>query len=181
MADSTEKNVGLIDVRPIYTGKEKENSVSFELAWEDYGFADVKLTSPVRVCAEIRRVAGGSHCNEGYTELKLSVSAEIVTICARCTEEIKETLEFVEVYGITESHVSDDSEDYISTEGGILNAYEAARTQFLLNFPERFLCRDDCRGICTACGKNLNNGDCDCEKKEIDPRLAVLKKLKFDE
>ena len=28
--------------------------------------------------------------------------------------------------------------------------------------------------ICPKCGKDLNTGDCECDHKEIDPRLAGL-------
>jgi uncharacterized protein len=40
----------------------------------------------------------------------------------------------------------------------------------------RLLCDEDCKGLCDRCGKPLRDGDCGCEKKEIDPRLAILKK-----
>ncbi|MFR6279290.1 MAG: hypothetical protein ACLULM_10605 [Acutalibacter sp.] len=31
--------------------------------------------------------------------------------------------------------------------------------------------------MCPICGKNLNQGDCGCEKDTVDPRLAILKEL----
>jgi uncharacterized protein len=46
-----------------------------------------------------------------------------------------------------------------------------------MEFPSRFLCSDDCKGLCQRCGKNLNEGACNCGKDEIDPRLAPLKKI----
>jgi uncharacterized protein len=41
----------------------------------------------------------------------------------------------------------------------------------------RSLCRPDCRGLCIECGKNLNEGPCDCVVESIDSRLAELKEL----
>ena len=41
---------------------------------------------------------------------------------------------------------------------------------------QKVLCRDDCRGLCPKCGKNLNEGPCGCTK-DGDPRLAVLSRL----
>ena len=32
-------------------------------------------------------------------------------------------------------------------------------------------------GLCPKCGKNLNTGDCGCDKRDIDPRLEALKSL----
>jgi uncharacterized protein len=39
------------------------------------------------------------------------------------------------------------------------------------------LCREDCKGICPQCGKNLNLGPCDCKVENVDPRLEILKQL----
>ena len=40
----------------------------------------------------------------------------------------------------------------------------------------KFLCSEDCKGLCPRCGKNLNLGPCGC-RKEPDPRFAVLEQL----
>ncbi|MGI6591239.1 MAG: YceD family protein [Eggerthellaceae bacterium] len=48
------------------------------------------------------------------------------------------------------------------------------------------LCREDCKGLCPRCGKNLNEGPCDCEQLDSaddginpDNPFAVLKDLQF--
>ena len=51
-----------------------------------------------------------------------------------------------------------------------------AREEFILDMDMKFLCREDCKGLCSTCGKNLNLGPCGC-RKEIDPRFAVLEQL----
>ena len=47
----------------------------------------------------------------------------------------------------------------------------------LTQLPLRHLCRPDCKGLCPHCGANLNEGPCDCENTEIDPRWAILAQL----
>jgi uncharacterized protein len=42
------------------------------------------------------------------------------------------------------------------------------------------ICRSDCRGLCAACGANLNHEECRCETHATDPRLAPLARLKQD-
>lgn len=43
---------------------------------------------------------------------------------------------------------------------------------------ERYpLCREECRGMCPICGRNLNEGDCDCEVRTTDSRWSALEKL----
>ncbi|MFY9174766.1 MAG: DUF177 domain-containing protein [Peptococcia bacterium] len=61
-----------------------------------------------------------------------------------------------------------------------LDLGEIFSENLLLNLPMRTVCRPDCPGICPICGKNLNEGNCQCDQKEIDPRLAILAKLKVD-
>ena len=58
---------------------------------------------------------------------------------------------------------------------------EIVRESILAALPMKILCRDDCRGLCLKCGQNLNRGQCDCDTTEIDPRLAILAKLKATE
>jgi uncharacterized protein len=52
------------------------------------------------------------------------------------------------------------------------------REQFVLSLPMKPLCRDECKGLCTVCGTNLNRGACGCKRDWEDPRLAPLKALK---
>ena len=54
---------------------------------------------------------------------------------------------------------------------------ELMREQFYLALPMKPLCRPDCRGLCSICGKNRNRELCACEPKWTDPRMAELKKL----
>jgi DUF177 domain-containing protein len=60
---------------------------------------------------------------------------------------------------------------------GWLDLRQPLREQILLTLPMHSLCRPDCRGLCSNCGHNLNEGPCNCSTEEIDPRLAELKKL----
>lgn len=171
---------GKIDITPVYNGEIKEMEFSFELPEEDCGISDITFDVPVKAYGIVTRRAFGKDGSEGYTELSLKVTADISTQCARCLEDVKEKLEYTKVYGLTKTNVSEDSEDYITTENGVLDALDVARTLLLLNIPMRFLCREDCAGLCSGCGANLNCEKCRCEKDEVDPRLAVLKNLKFD-
>ncbi|MCK4322953.1 MAG: DUF177 domain-containing protein [Armatimonadetes bacterium] len=48
----------------------------------------------------------------------------------------------------------------------------------VLNTPWRWLCRPDCRGLWPICGQNLSEGNCDCQRQQVDPRLAPLLELR---
>ncbi|MDD3641848.1 MAG: DUF177 domain-containing protein [Candidatus Krumholzibacteria bacterium] len=51
------------------------------------------------------------------------------------------------------------------------------RESILLEMPIRFLCREECAGICPRCGANRNEGPCGCGDGNGDPRWGDLKKL----
>ena len=58
----------------------------------------------------------------------------------------------------------------------VLDLTEAIRQRVLLELPIATLCREDCAGLCSQCGHDLNLGPCDC-KPEVDTRFSVLEKL----
>jgi len=62
-------------------------------------------------------------------------------------------------------------------EKHILDLTEAVRQYALLAIPMKPLCREDCAGFCAGCGRNLNEGSCDCRVGVQDPRWAALSKL----
>lgn len=59
-------------------------------------------------------------------------------------------------------------------EGYQLDTDKLLMQELELQVPEKVLCRTDCKGICYRCGKNLNNGPCDCEEEPKDLRMAAI-------
>jgi uncharacterized protein len=70
-----------------------------------------------------------------------------------------------------------DEEPY---SGKTIDLAPALREQILLAVPPSPLCDEACRGICPTCGKDLNAGDCGCEKTTLDPRWAKLKSIQLE-
>lgn len=64
-------------------------------------------------------------------------------------------------------------------DGRTIDLDPIVREQVLLALPASVLCREDCKGLCPQCGQNLNEAECGCERKVVDPRLAVLKTIKL--
>ena len=50
--------------------------------------------------------------------------------------------------------------------------------QIELAIPMRFVCREDCRGLCPGCGADLNERTCACRHEEPDSRFAVLREFR---
>lgn len=52
--------------------------------------------------------------------------------------------------------------------------------QVILALPTHPLCREECKGLCSRCGTNLNLGQCGCREEWHDPRLAVFATLRVN-
>jgi uncharacterized protein len=63
-------------------------------------------------------------------------------------------------------------------ENDEIDLAQLMQEQFYLTVPMKPLCQDDCKGLCSHCGTNLNKTTCDCHTEWEDPRLAALKALK---
>ncbi len=125
-------------------------------------------------------LGGCIKCTGGVLVLEASVDAEIKTQCARCLKEIilPLTFDFSETLVLAGQETDADADSVIFFEGKEINVGEIAINNLLLNISSKYLCSDDCRGLCSKCGKNLNDGDCDCDFFEIDERWEKLKNFK---
>ena len=65
---------------------------------------------------------------------------------------------------------------YYQGEGLLLE--DVLREQVLLALPIKAICRDDCKGLCPHCGRNLNQEQCNCADAAHDPRWSALKDIR---
>lgn len=101
--------------------------------------------------------------------------------CDRClTEtEVPVSAEFSLYYHITvpgerTSQADDQEIRELSGSHDSIILDEEVRQALLLAIPLKTLCRDDCKGLCSGCGADLNNEQCRCTNTEIDPRWQGL-------
>lgn len=62
-------------------------------------------------------------------------------------------------------------------EKNIIDLSEVIRQDLLLALPASATCHEGCAGLCPTCGKNLNEGPCDCPTEHVDPRWEALRSL----
>jgi len=62
--------------------------------------------------------------------------------------------------------------------GKVIDLENIIREQIILTMPLKPLCSEDCRGLCTRCGANLNQERCACKTETAAGPLAGLAKLK---
>jgi uncharacterized protein len=114
------------------------------------------------------------------------LSAEIAASCARCAEEFKTHCErsfrFVlapRASGDDDGNLKTEDLEFSFYDGDEIDLGPLVTEQLMLALPSRALCREDCQGLCSHCGINLNFYKCECRSEAFDPRLAVLRTLKI--
>ncbi len=65
-------------------------------------------------------------------------------------------------------------------KGEEINLQQGIQEQVVMAFPLQPLCDDNCKGLCSNCGSDLNRGYCGCKREPGANKFAVLKNLKLD-
>lgn len=161
----------LLQLKEVFLNEGKRLDVDYSLPMSGFDInGGYPFKSPVKVSASAVNRAS-------LVELKVKAVFDYTTRCDRCFDEIVKHLEFTFVHGLAVSLIDDENDDYIETPDYTLELDDVVVSDILLNLPSKILCTDDCKGICPECGKNLNRGECGCNKTQIDSRLEILKQL----
>src|SRR5262249_45945742 len=91
-------------------------------------------------------------------------------------EEFKATLDPRSGEAIVQEDVDPDA--FRIDAQHLLDLTEAVRQYREVSIEMQPLCRPDCRGLCPRCGKDFNEGDCECPGGRIDNRWAKLAALR---
>lgn len=145
---------------------------TIDLSQEEVAF-EFPFQHPVRLEGEVSDDAGA-------ITLSATVHARVSARCARCGKPVeydKETpVEFLLVKEV-EGAEEELQDDLYLIESDAVELDDILVPELILDMEMAVLCDEDCKGLCPKCGQNLNQGECGCVRKEIDPRLAVLQKF----
>lgn len=100
--------------------------------------------------------------------------------CVRCLRPCECLVEvpFEELFVLpNHPEASKPANPYVIDEGGFIDLKPILREEGILAVPIQMLCEPDCKGLCPQCGKNLNEGACECDLEHRDPRFDSLRKL----
>jgi len=132
-----------IDIRQVPSGglvlTEAFNPSGLDLETET-----IKFSGPVIAKASVSKITNA-------LTLHLSLSARMHLVCSRCLNDFDLELnkEFDLNYSIEES-------------GPFIDLNPQIREEIIIDYPIKSLCRRQCLGLCPKCGKNLNEGKCNC-------------------
>jgi uncharacterized protein len=119
--------------------------------------------------------------------LRGKLSADFELNCARCLDPVEQKVQrdFELLYrplgtdaGRDELSVTDAEAEIGYYQGDGLLLEDVLREQVLLALPVKVTCREDCKGLCPQCGKNLNQEQCSCTNTLADPRWSALKEIR---
>ena len=142
---------------------------SDDAVWQD---GDPKPDSGVRVTGRLSATGTGQFYWHGR------ISGDVTMDCRRCLKEAHGHVEDEShiIYSEPDELTEDDPDVYpIEAGANELDLRPAIREEWLLAQPRYVLCRDDCKGLCPRCGKDLNEGPCDCPP-QTDSRWDSLRK-----
>ncbi len=102
---------------------------------------DLKFTAPVGVTATFQKF-------QETVCVEVGVTGAMEQLCARCLEHVGRP------------YAGRFRLDYLVDGMQVLDITDDVRQEILLSYPVRFLCREDCLGLCPQCGTNLNERSC---------------------
>lgn len=144
---------------------------SLNLCGAVFGGGSRPVTEPVQCEGEVRNTAG-------VLILTGTLRTTLYGVCDRCASDFQRDV-FFSVQAILVTQLADEENESDWTfllNGDNADLDEIMTTAFVLSMDSKLLCGEDCKGLCSQCGKNLNDGPCGC-KKELDPRFAALAQL----
>ena len=161
-------------------GKKLEVVEEYEPAALDLNLEHVRIVSPLEINVELEHTGEGIIRGQGSYEVDLQVD------CGRCLKPVpnhrENTIAGVFVPGDNTEEVEMKTGEYrVGYEGETLSLWELIRQDLLVGVPMQVICSEDCKGLCSVCGQDLNEEDCGHKQKKIDPRLAKLKEIKIEE
>ncbi len=104
----------------------------------------IKFSQPVELKGRVDRITNA-------LTVKLNIRVTAQTDCSRCLNRF----EWVIDKDLTLHYPLENSDVFIDLNPQI-------REEIILEYPIKPLCKDSCKGLCLKCGKNKNQGGCNC-------------------
>lgn len=166
--------VNLSEVMTV-TGQTKHMEVPLELTHLERMGESYLISKKNPVILDITSVS------ERKVRILCQTSLSVKIPCSRCLEDVEisfdidfeREFDFREVNGVRNEELKEAT--YIQDFD--LNVEDLIVEELLIQFPMQTLCREDCKGFCNECGKNLNTGDCKCSEQGKDPRMLAIQDI----
>ena len=167
----------LINLSDVLSDQHKTVEETVRLEMEEIrlqsGTYPIISKEPVHV--EVEHIRGKELLITAETRLSVMIP------CDRCLEDVKREFELncvkhVDV-GLSDAELTEELDESNFIDGYHLDVDKLLSNEILSGWPEKVLCKEDCKGLCPVCGQNLNTKSCDCEDTGLDPRMSVVRDL----
>ncbi len=167
----------LINVSELFSAKGKTRSYTPELEMETFSFSgeeyQVVKKEPVNLTA--------TSLGERRVQIEGEIRLSLMVPCSRCLDPVTVPFELPVSqeldFNLDEEERAAELDEQPYVFGSDLDVDGLARSELILNFPSKVLCREDCKGICNQCGANLNRETCSCVPQGKDPRMAAIQDI----
>lgn len=173
----------LIDLTEVLKSEEKVVEAEAQLGIDVFAskLGEFPIVSKSPISLRIKNKGDRKVQIEGREDL------EVLIPCGRCLEDVKVPLKLLFEKELDLKQTGEqavealDEHNYL--DGYNLDVDMLVYGEILLNWPMKVLCKEDCKGICSTCGINLNLGTCNCDSTDLDPRMAKIRDIfsKFKE
>lgn len=164
-----------IDLTNLLNGSCDNIDIDYSVDFSDFNYG---MYNPIKNGVQVK---GRLFSKADIVYLDIDVSFVFYGVCDRCAEDVEKEFSFnVSKIIVEQLQNEKDDDDYIIVKNRELDLDELINEEVSLSLPNKILCKEDCKGLCSQCGTNLNVKKCDC-KKSIDPRMEALLQLLDEE
>ncbi|MGA2404055.1 MAG: DUF177 domain-containing protein [Syntrophobacteraceae bacterium] len=142
---------------------------------------NLTLLRPVNVVLNLNR-------HPDHVRITGKIEGSLEVSCHRCLKPFALPLyEPVDLYLVEKERMPKDAEKEIEPDelvyeffdGEVIEVDRLIAEQIFLALPVKVLCSEECKGICTGCGANLNNEEaCRCKTDSRQTPFSKLKSIK---
>ena len=106
-------------------------------------------------------IKGQAYNRAGIVKIKFTTEFTLNLICDRCLKEFKRSYVY-DFEHVVANSLNTNNDEYVVADNESIDLKEIAISDLLLQLPSKILCDENCKGLCTVCGCNLNESQCDC-------------------
>ena len=170
----------LLDLKKVFQeeGSKLPFEGSLDLSDEEF-YGACPFATPVEVSGTVEN-------QDRVVALRCAVRFTYARECDRCLEPVSRemTYEFEHLLAANSEKLSQqvsetdaEQDELVIVDDFKLELDDIIREDIILELPAKYLCSDDCKGLCPVCGGNLNHSQCDCDTSVPDPRFDALRAL----
>lgn len=168
----------VISLSELMNSKSENSDISAEISMDTFSYMGEEYSFESKEPVEI----SVSNPSAKTIRLKAHIKAALTAPCDRCLEPVSITFDIELDYRIVitdegTGHLEDDDQLLNYINGYELDTDILVSEELMIGFPMKVLCNEECKGLCTVCGANLNRGECGCDRTVLDPRMSIIRDL----